>query len=339
MPLELIREDITRMKVDAIVNAANESLLGGGGVDGAIHRAAGSGLLEECKALGGCKTGEAKITKGYDLPAKYIIHTVGPRYHDGTHGEEELLKSAYRNSLEIAKEKGFHSIAFPLISAGIYGYPKKEAMRIAVDTIRTFLMEEDLVVYLVLFDKGAFLLSTNLYDAVKSYVDDHYVEEKEGYFSRDRKVQSRAYQTELMKDMPVMGVEEAIRVPGKDRKLEELLHRKEETFSRMLLRLIDEKGYTDTEIYKRANMDRKLFSKIRKDEDYQPSKKTVLSLAVALYLSMDETEDLLRRAGYALSRSSRFDLILSYFIEEEIYNIFEINEVLFTFLETTLTTS
>jgi O-acetyl-ADP-ribose deacetylase (regulator of RNase III)/transcriptional regulator with XRE-family HTH domain len=339
MPLELIREDITRMKVDAIVNAANESLLGGGGVDGAIHRAAGSGLLEECKALGGCKTGEAKITKGYDLPAKYIIHTVGPRYQDGTQGEEELLKSAYRNSLQIAKEKGFHSIAFPLISAGIYGYPKKEAMRIAVDTIRTFLMEEDLVVYLVLFDKGAFLLSTNLYDAVKSYVDDHYVEEKEGYFSRGRKAQSMAYQTELMKDMPVMGVEEAIRVPGKDRKLEELLHRKEETFSRMLLRLIDEKGYTDTEIYKRANMDRKLFSKIRKDEDYQPSKKTVLSLAVALYLSMDETEDLLRRAGYALSRSSRFDLILSYFIEEENYNIFEINEVLFTFLETTLTTS
>ncbi len=339
MPLELIREDITRMKVDAIVNAANESLLGGGGVDGDIHRAAGSGLLEECKALGGCKTGEAKITKGYDLPAKYIIHTVGPRYQDGTHGEEELLKSAYRNSLQIAKEKGFHSIAFPLISAGIYGYPKKEAMRIAVDTIRTFLMEEDLVVYLVLFDKGAFVLSTNLYDAVKSYVDDHYVEEKEDLFSRDRRNQRRVFQAEVRIVMPMMEVEEAVRSPGKDRKLEELLHRKEETFSRMLLRLIDEKGYTDTEIYKRANMDRKLFSKIRKDEDYQPSKKTVLSLAVALYLSMDETEDLLRRAGYALSRSSRFDLILSYFIEEEIYNIFEINEVLFTFLETTLTTS
>lgn len=339
MPLELIREDITRMKVDAIVNAANESLLGGGGVDGAIHRAAGKDLLEECKTLGGCRTGEAKITKGYDLPADYIIHTVGPRYVDGNHGEEELLQSAYRNSLLIAKEKGLQSIAFPLISAGIYGYPKKEAMKVAVDTIRAFLKEEDLLVYLVLFDKGAFLLSTNLYDAVKSYVDDHYVEEKEGYFSRDRKAQSRSYQTEIMKDLPVMGVEEAVRAPGKERKLEELLHRKEETFSRMLLRLIDEKGYTDTEIYKRANMDRKLFSKIRKDEDYQPSKKTVLSLAVALYLSMDETEDLLRRAGYALSSSSRFDLILSYFIEEENYNIFEINEVLFSFLETTLTSS
>ena len=339
MPLELIREDITRMKVDAIVNAANESLLGGGGVDGAIHRAAGKDLLEECKTLGGCRTGEAKITKGYDLPADYIIHTVGPRYVDGNHGEEELLQSAYRNSLLIAKEKGLQSIAFPLISAGIYGYPKKEAMKVAVDTIRAFLKEEDLLVYLVLFDKGAFLISQNLHDAVKSYVDDHYVEEKEGYFSRDRKAQSRAYQMEILKDLPVMGVEEAVRAPGKERKLEELLHRKEETFSRMLLRLIDEKGYTDTEIYKRANMDRKLFSKIRKDEDYQPSKKTVLSLAVALYLSMDETEDLLRRAGYALSRSSRFDLILSYFIEEENNNIFEINEVLFSFLETTLTSS
>lgn len=337
MPLELIREDITRMNVDAIVNAANESLLGGGGVDGAIHRAAGPELLKECRTLGGCLPGEAKITKGYKLPAKFVIHTVGPRYLDGKHGEEEVLRNAYKNSLELAKEKGLHSIAFPLISSGIFGYPKGEAMKVAVETIREFLEEEDLHVYLVLFDKKAFMISTNLAEAVKTYVDDHYVEEKEEYFSRGRIVQGKSLSADVVSEMSLPQMSDSVMAPVKDRKLEELLNRKEETFSRMLLRLIDEKGFTDQEVYKRANMDRKLFSKIRKDDEYQPSKKTVLSLSVALYLSLDETEDLLRRAGYALSRSSRFDLILSYFIEEKNYDIFEINQVLFNMLETTLT--
>lgn len=342
MPLKMIRHDITKVQVDAIVNAANETLLGGGGVDGAIHKAAGPGLLDECRTLNGCKVGQAKITKGYNLAAKYVIHTVGPVWQGGGSGEEALLADAYRNSLALAKNHNLMSIAFPLISSGAYGYPKDQAIKVAMDVIGDFLLKNDMEVYLVVFDKTAFALSEKLFFSITQYIDDRYIEEHPvdrtsgpGSRTRQRGVYAAAEKmTEYLVDLPGAA---ALESPVKSsRSLEEVVSQVGETFSQMLLRKIDEKGQTDTQTYKRANIDRKLFSKIRNDIHYTPSKPTVLAFAIALELSLDETNDLLLRAGFALSRSSRLDLIVQYFIEEENYSIFEINEALFALNQQTL---
>lgn len=331
MPLELVRNDITKMTVDAIVNAANESLLGGGGVDGAIHYAAGPKLLAECKTLGGCKTGTAKITGGYNLPAKYVIHTVGPIYEDGKHGEKPLLESCYRESLALAKAHNCETVAFPLISSGVYGYPKDQALKVAVDVISDFLLENEMKVYIVIFDKAAYKISEKLFSDIAEYIDDNYVDEHTDY-RRERNSMNYPCQSVMIgsSQPEYLDLCECKALSAED-DLDAKLKQIDESFSQMLLRKIDEKGMTDAECYKKANIDRKLFSKIRSDVHYKPSKPTAIAFAISLELSLDETEDMLKKAGFALSHSNKFDIIIEYFISKGNYNIFEINEALFAF--------
>ena len=331
MPLQMIRNDITKMSVDAIVNAANTSLLGGGGVDGCIHRAAGPELLAECRTLHGCETGSAKITKGYRLPCKYVIHAVGPRWRDGRHQEQELLESCYRTSLNLAKENGCQSVAFPLISSGIYGYPKDQALKVAVDTISEFLLENEMMVYIVIFDRKTYQISGKLFDDIAVYIDDRYVEEH-----TDRRAEQRrwveAWQEEsCFEAAPAPLPSEAICKSCSSQSLEEALGQMDESFSEMLLRKIDERGMTDAQCYKKANIDRKLFSKIRSDKFYKPSKPTVLAFALALELPLAQMQEMLGKAGFTLSHSSKFDIIVEYFVERGNYNVYQINEALFAF--------
>ena len=323
MPLEIVRNDITKMNVDAIVNAANETLLGGGGVDGCIHRAAGPELLQECRTLGGCRTGEAKITGAYRLPCKYVIHTVGPVWNGGEYGEREQLASCYRTSLALAKEHCCETVAFPLISSGIFGYPKDQALRVAVDTIGEFLLHNDMTVYIVIFSRTAYQISSKLFADIAEYVDDHYV---------DAHTDS---QRERLRRMSVLESRtlsaDAAAAPMAVGGLDSLLAHLDAGFSETLLKLIDRSGKKDAEVYKKANVDRKLFSKIRNNPDYKPSKATAIAFAIALELSLPETRDLIARAGYALSPSSKFDVIIEYFIMQRDYDIFKINEALFAF--------
>ena len=322
MPLIIVRNDITKMAVDAIVNAAKESLLGGGGVDGCIHRTAGPELLQECRTLGGCKTGDAKITGAYRLPCKYVIHTVGPVWNGGKYGEREQLASCYRTSLALAKERGCETVAFPLISSGIFGYPKDQALRVAVDTISEFLAENDMTVYIVIFDRAAYQIGNKLFADIAAYIDDHYVD------AHTDSRRERMRRMGLVESRMLTAYEDA---PMAASGLDEALAHLDTGFSETLLKLIDRSGKKDAEVYKKANVDRKLFSKIRNNPDYKPSKPTAVAFAIALELSLPETRDLIARAGYALSPSSKFDVIIEYFIMQRDYDIFKINEALFAF--------
>lgn len=324
MPFEIVRNDIVNMKVDAIVNTANPKPIIGAGTDKAVHDKAGARLLLARKEIGNIAVGEAAITPAFDLDANYVIHTAGPIWKDGRSGEEKLLASCFRNSLGIAKKKACESIAFPLISTGSYGFPKPLALQIAVREISSFLMENEMQVYLVVFEKQSFELSEKLFKSVSSYIDENYVSEK---INAEYKMSNlRSY--ELLfeaSDTPRYGT--ICSNPNLDGMLENL----DKGFSETLLDLIDRTGKKDSEIYKRANVDRKLFSKIRNNADYRPSKTTAIAFAIALELDLDESSDLLSRAGYALSQSSKFDVIVRYFIENKKYDIFEINSALFRF--------
>lgn len=329
MPFTIVRQDLTKMKVDVIVNAANTELQMGGGVCGAIFKAAGTSKLQTaCNKLSPIQTGDAVITPGFGLPAKFVVHTAGPVYRGGKNGEEEQLRLCYINSLKRAVENKCESIAFPLISSGIYRYPKDEALCVATRAIQEFLRDHELEVYLVIFDKAAFMVSEKLIGEVASYIDEHYVAEHN--FTR-RKLLDVEIEALGEANLTSYNASSPMQVPTISTGIDELVGNLDKPFSETLLQLIDIKGKTDVEVYKRANLDRKLFSKIRNVKGYTPSKRTAVALAVALELSLDETDDLLERAGYALSHSQKFDVIVEYFIVSRKYNIFEINEVLFKY--------
>lgn len=397
MPLLFVKGDITKIKADAIVNAANNSLLGGGGVDGAIHRAAGPELLAECRTLHGCETGEAKITGAYRLPCKYVIHTVGPVYRGGKNGEPELLRSCYIKSLELAAEKQCESVAFPAISTGVYGYPKEEAAEIAASAAREFLETHDMTVLFVYYNgaetSGRRELAEyirrhwyepakyNVYSLSEETEDAEYVAEAEtgeteaaeeedlseakiqaplpaghsepnakaarknaaGLFKRRKKTcdsvaaecDSAVFDKASKRREAFAGAAycqamqaAAAKPMGAHPDFRGML---DESFSQMLLRKIDESGMSDSECYHRANIDRKLFSKIRSDALYRPSKPTAIAFAVALRLPPDEAEEMLKKAGYAFSQSSLFDVIIRFFIEQKEYDILKINEELFRY--------
>ncbi|MBR5047779.1 MAG: macro domain-containing protein [Eubacterium sp.] len=388
MPFKIVRNDITRMKTEAIVNTANEAVAVGTGCDYAVYQAAGYDQLLQYRKehIGAVEEGEVFLTPAFDLPAKYIIHAVSPVYTDGKQGEEEKLRSCYRKSLELARERGVRSIAFPLISTGGFGYPKEEGMRIAVDEIHSFLLANEMMIYLVVFDGKATHLGERLYPDLEAYIDRHYVEEKnreeyapylmtmegtriEGrdgkaeapgtvessgkesarrrrpflnWSERRRKARktereeswNEAPETPHLSDMsfgsaaptqmtPSIAYEELL--TDLEEKLEERLAHKEDTFSQYLLYLIESKGLTNADVWKNAIVDKKVFSKIKNNVDYHPNKRTALCLCVGARLNMDETRDLLARAGYALSPCDKTDIIFSYFIERELFDMIELD--------------
>ena len=362
MPFQIIREDITKMHVDAIVNPANPMPGYGPGIDTAVYEAAGAGkLLEKRREIGPIECGEAVLTDGYDLPAKYIIHTVGTAWQGGMCGEEEVIRSCYKSVFKIAVDSGIESLAIPLLASGSYGFPKGIALRIALSEIEAFMAGHDLELCLVVFDEKSFALSTELYGDIDEYINDNYVEEKtlDEYPTYDSPMGGRP----MFAAMSIAGaaMPDAMRSLGRAEKraslgrrvvadeaeevenacemvcapslpsksLEDAVKNLDKTFMELVFSFADAKGMTDVEVQKKANLDRKAFSKLKCGTTKNPSKSTALALAVALELSLDDTKDLLSRAGLALSPCSKQDVIVQYFIEREAYDIYEINVALF----------
>lgn len=321
MPLQIVRNDITKMQTDCIVNPTDEALSGSGGLDNGIHAAAGPDLRRACDALGRCAPGEVVLTRGFALPCRHVIHTVGPAWQGGGAGEARTLASCYRRALLLAHSLGAGSIALPLIASGSFGFPKDLALQVATETIGQFLTEFDLNVFLVVFDRSAYQLGRQRYRDITAFIDNAYAEAQAGLYCRNT----------LPRPAPCAPQSEVCRPMARPAGLDEALEMIDESFSEMLLRKIDERGMKDAQCYKKANIDRKLFSKIRSDRHYRPSKPTALAFAIALALSLEETRELLLKAGFALSRSNKFDIIVEYFIRSRNYNIFEINEALFAF--------
>lgn len=400
MSFKIVRNDITKIKADAIVNTANPEPIYSAGTDSAVYIAAGAEkLLEERKKIGRIAEGDVAVTPAFDLDAKYIFHTVGPIWQGGDYGEKETVSKCYLNCLNKAKELELESIAFPLLATGTYGFPKADALLIATSVFSSFLAENELEITLVVFDNESFALSDKIFAGVDQFIDENYVDEKtsEEYsyehlvgaagamacaaasaagpaaepaeyiadecaeepaevrdeeeaielrrarrrelIERDRKerrglfgLRNKAAVAECA--APPVAAEDGDRnrstaKAAAPRSLEDVVKNVSETWQESLLRMITEKGYTDTEVYKRANVDRKLFSKIRSNKDYQPKKNTAVAFALALRLNLDETKDFLMRAGYAFSPSSKFDLIIEYSIDHGVYDLMLINCALF----------
>lgn len=344
MPFKIIRNDLTKMQVDAIVNTANPKPEYSSGTDTAVYKAAGEEeLLAERRKIGDMEPGEVAITPGFRLPAKYIIHAVSPRYFDGKSGEEEKLRDCYKGSLALAADHKCKSIAFPLISTGNFGYPKEEAMRIALDEIHLFLMKHEMMVYLVVFDSVSTKLGQNLYPDLEAYIDHNYVCQKreEEYEScsfaperrRDR-TREEYFEGSIVASVPAHNERKACDASTEEyydfleeneSALAERMKHLSDTFQEYLLYLISEKNLTNAEVYKRAIVTKQLFSKIKLNPEYHPDKATAMRLCVGAKLNMDETKDLLARAGYALSPCDKRDIIFSFFIEHKVFDMIEID--------------
>lgn len=339
MPFSIIRGDITTMAVDAIVNTANPRPIIGAGTDAGIHAKAGPGLLEARKQIGAIPVGQSAMTPGFSLNARYVIHTVGPVWRGGLFGEEKKLRACFDSALALALEAGCRSIAFPLISTGNYGFPKDRALEIAANAFRDFLRTQEMDIILVVFNKEAYRISRSLFQQVESYIDEHYVRQVTAWEYGQEDIcfpaPRRCQEQEAMATMPCMeqaeSCEAAVDFGEPFPTLEELLAHADAGFSETLLRRIDESGKKDAEIYKKANLSRQHFSKIRNNPGYKPTKATALALALALELNLEETRDLIGRAGYALTNSSKFDLIVRYFIERGVYDVMQINMTLYEF--------
>ncbi len=328
MSFKIVRNDITRMETEAIVNTANARPVVGPGCDSAVYHAAGYEelLAYRKEKIGSFKEGDAFLTPGFRLKAKYIIHAVSPLFHDGSRGEEKKLRACYQNALKLAKEHQIRSVAFPLISTGGFGYPKEEGMRIAVDEIHAFLLRNEMEICLVVFGDETTALGERLYPNLEEYIDRNYEEKK-----RAEEYSSPAYRREYA---PSMQRPQAARMEDAayadfekvhESALDDRIRHVSDTFSQYLQYLIRKKKMNNAEVYKRTIVDKKTFSKIKNNRNYHPQKLTALCLCVGAKLNLDESKDLLARAGYALSPCDKTDIIFSYFIENEIYDMIELD--------------
>lgn len=332
MPFEIVRNDITAMQVDAIVNTANPRPIIGAGVDSMLHERAGAGLLKARQKIGDIPPGGAAITPAFGLNARYVIHTVGPVWQGGQYGEMEMLRACYDNSLRLALKKRCKSIAFPLISTGNYGFPRDMALQIAIAAFSSFLTEQEMQIYLVVFDRESYRLSENLFSGISSYIDEHYVGTCQRATMEASRRLGHRFRQELPDGVPPPPCAAAMpqaSIPMGD--LSSFLKKKDMGFTEALLEWIRIKDLKNSTVYKKANISKQHFSKLINDPEARPSKPTAIALALALELSMAETQKLIGRAGYALTNSSIFDLIIQYHIEHKVYNVIEINMALYEF--------